>query len=294
MNQKVFIRQDGSIPGHRIIEELVRRGAKDNNYKGTWKDLCYYIDDNKIKSCKSYETPDPLESYTELIYNKETDSFYEKNSCSDCINSKGCINCNKEIEKPLPSSACTAELLLDGFNVSNNTVTYLIPEGYEAKIENGKVIVKKKWTIKDAKPGDILSTYTQIFIFQKLDVDVYSYCYCWVGVEPYDGKQFVVHNNKYCSINVDLKIATQEEKDLLFHKMGEAGYEWDEKNLVLKKKEINNLKIEIDGTRHRLVRNPETESCSLCSLDKVCDRFKDAICTVFAGKDGSFIFQKEE
>lgn len=54
------------------------------------------------------------------------------------------------------------------------------------------------------------------------------------------------------------------------------------------------VEITLDGVRHRLVNNPDAEGCHLCSLDKVCDRFKDAICNVFAGHYLSHIFEKVE
>jgi len=52
------------------------------------------------------------------------------------------------------------------------------------------------------------------------------------------------------------------------------------------------VEIVLDGVRHRLINNPAYEHCSACSLDKVCDRFKDAICNVFKGQSGCHIFQK--
>ncbi len=55
----------------------------------------------------------------------------------------------------------------------------------------------------------------------------------------------------------------------------------------------NEVSITINGDTHVLVHDPDRESCKACSLDKFCDKFKDAICHVFAGNNGSHIFQKE-
>ena len=52
------------------------------------------------------------------------------------------------------------------------------------------------------------------------------------------------------------------------------------------------VEIVLDGVRHRLITNPDIEDCKYCSLDKICDRFKDAICNVFKGQSGCHIFQK--
>ena len=54
----------------------------------------------------------------------------------------------------------------------------------------------------------------------------------------------------------------------------------------------NEVSITIKGETHVLVHNPERESCKLCSLDKLCDQFKDAICNVLAGNSDSHIFKK--
>lgn len=62
-----------------------------------------------------------------------------------------------------------------------------------------------------------------------------------------------------------------------------------EETIVNREKEVS---ITINGETHVLVHNPERESCKLCSLDKLCDQFKDAICNVLAGNSDSHIFKK--
>ncbi len=56
----------------------------------------------------------------------------------------------------------------------------------------------------------------------------------------------------------------------------------------------NKVSITINGETHVLVHDPERESCTECSLNKLCDQFKDAICHVFAGNNDSHIFQKQK
>jgi len=104
-----------------------------------------------------------------------------------------------------------------------------IPNSYDWDIDN----VARLWTMQDAKPGDILSDETTIFIFKDLlsDGSVTQYC-------DYDTDSG--ESDAFCPLPVNLmhsKItpATKEQHDLLFQKIKEAGYVWDYENLVLKK-----------------------------------------------------------
>lgn len=51
--------------------------------------------------------------------------------------------------------------------------------------------------------------------------------------------------------------------------------------------------IILNGVRYDLV-TPQIESCGNCDLDSFCDRFKNALCDIFAGHDGSHVFKKVE
>ncbi len=84
------------------------------------------------------------------------------------------------------------------------------------------------WTIKDAKKGDVLADkYGNIGIYQgdKNAVTWNSYCYCGINKEFYDkgSHEFPCYP------------ATKEQRDVLFAKMKEAGYEWDTEKKELKK-----------------------------------------------------------
>ena len=90
------------------------------------------------------------------------------------------------------------------------------------------------WTIQDAKDGDVLAA---------------TMCSgrVWIGIfKEYNGSTF----SSYCFMNTEgifhlstsnhgrgeaIHPATKEQRDLLFQKMREAGYEWDAKKKELKK-----------------------------------------------------------
>lgn len=96
------------------------------------------------------------------------------------------------------------------------------------------------FTIQDAKDGDVLAESKEdvILIFRGIGntrwddaIDYYCYYDCYQ-------KDFIVQEdvNHWGDIkNNQLKPATKEQRDLLFQKMHEAGYEWDAENKELKK-----------------------------------------------------------
>lgn len=99
------------------------------------------------------------------------------------------------------------------------------------------------WTIGDAKPGDILIDnwrelkYPVIFIlkdFKKVNhglcipSDYHSFCY----LKANDTHTFCVEGWHHKN---NIQPANKEQRDLLFSKMREAGYEWDVEKKELKK-----------------------------------------------------------
>lgn len=90
------------------------------------------------------------------------------------------------------------------------------------------------WTIDDAKDGDVLAYVTDE---EDLWIMIYQSLY-----KPYEGHvhyHALLVNDDFsdkgtCCICIDnLKPATKEQRDLLFQKMKEASYEWDNENKKL-------------------------------------------------------------
>lgn len=87
--------------------------------------------------------------------------------------------------------------------------------------------------------------------------------------------------------------ATKEQRDLLFEKIRENGFEYDsKKKRYIKKKMPKEYAIIIDGVRHNLIK-PDVENCRSCSLDKFCDKFKEALCDALVGRHTGMIFEKD-
>lgn len=95
------------------------------------------------------------------------------------------------------------------------------------------------WTIADAKDGDVLvcpkyagDIIPNIFIFKNIktkDNDVFCYC---SFLETFRIEGYIANADP---INTDFYPATKEQRNLLFQKIHEAGYEWDSKKERTKK-----------------------------------------------------------
>ena len=89
------------------------------------------------------------------------------------------------------------------------------------------------WSIADAKDGDVLATDNIICIFRKLDKDgYYIISPCVYTVK--DGLEIISDENDTIG-SYGFKPATKEDRELLFRKMKEAGYEWNADKKELRK-----------------------------------------------------------
>lgn len=88
------------------------------------------------------------------------------------------------------------------------------------------------WTIQDAKDGDVLYECNEKkpFIFKELKTkhigDIASYCDIFNGI---------FNPNEDDWTTLDIVPVTKEQRDILFQKMKEAGYEWDGEKKELRK-----------------------------------------------------------
>lgn len=161
----------------------------------------------------------------------------------------------------------------------------------------------KKWTIQDAKSGDILYTpkgcgVEGIFLIEgwkKVEDTGRTLC-SNVGYRIEDDEIIVGGLGAVWWEGVidPFYPATKEQRDLLFEKIREKGFEYDsKKKRYIRKKVPKEYSIIIDGVRHNLIK-PEIEDCKKCSLDKFCNRFKEALCDALVGRHTGMIFEKED
>lgn len=92
----------------------------------------------------------------------------------------------------------------------------------------------RDWTIADAKDGDVLACNEEILLFKSYSVQGRISLYCWYNGQTnnFHSKEVVdtslTKRNKICP-------ATKEQRDILFQKMKETGYEWDANKKKLNK-----------------------------------------------------------
>ena len=116
------------------------------------------------------------------------------------------------------------------------------------------------WTIQDAKDGDVLHSTGWhndcIFIFNSLDNWKFDepdgdrevatgYCCLFVSA---DKIEFDIQGPDCVEVNT-IKPATKEQRDLLFQKMKEAGYEWDADKKELKMIEQKTAEQNVDNRK---------------------------------------------
>jgi hypothetical protein len=98
------------------------------------------------------------------------------------------------------------------------------------------------WTIKDAKDGDVLCSEQIILLFKKWEYNNdWNFVIAYAGIDT-TGKLQIT--DKHWFISSYAHPATKEQRDLLFQKMKEAGYEWDSEKKELKKIEQKSVNKE--------------------------------------------------
>lgn len=102
------------------------------------------------------------------------------------------------------------------------------------------------WTIKDAKDGDVLFTRSttgssHIFIFKNIDENNNGKCYYGCDSEDSSKDGFIARKYDFDAMVTNCIPATKEQRNTLFAKMHEAGYEWDAEKKELKKIDWNDL-----------------------------------------------------
>lgn len=114
------------------------------------------------------------------------------------------------------------------------------------------------WSINDAKDGDVfVASDKSIFIFKEA---IGSVCKHYIALAV-DGTLLVNDNLKGSWETVSgVKPATKEQRDLLFSKMKEAGYEWDAEKKKLGKRVIDEGKAEMDYCFTKMMNDEQVSS----------------------------------
>ena len=136
-----------------------------------------------------------------------------------------------------------------------------------------------KFDIKDAKPGDVLASKNgaEILIFRKLDSSRSFSSYYNIkgrGEIGWSNRSFVP--------------ATKEQRDLLFSKMKEEGYKWDDEKKELKKiKQKHTPKYKVGDT---IYYNSFGEVKSMIVANVVTDNTDNPM---YEDENGNAVFEKD-
>ena len=136
-------------------------------------------------------------------------------------------------------------------------------------LENGDYLDKdtleqygyRLWNIQDANDGDVLASSKSIFIFKGIYMAGKPESYCALM----DGYFFSCP--KGCWTNEQCYPATKEERNLLFQKMKEAGFEWD-----AEKKELKLLISNGGDFEPELSHQEVTKKSKQGNMSKMCPR----------------------
>ena len=141
----------------------------------------------------------------------------------------------------------------------------------------------RPWTIQDAKDGDVLVTKNKnIFIFKSISgCTIYDYCGLYFG--KFMEFSATVNGRAAVQLPIDYTPATKEQRDLLFQKMHEAGYEWDADKKELKK-------IEQKPTEWSLPYGKNETAEKLIALAECLEADGDCLFNGLSGNDyGKFL-----
>ena len=165
-----------------------------------------------------------------------------KHGCADTIGEKKSINCADNDDK-VNSKFKAGDWIIDiqdGEILHINKVrdyAYYVTNLDGASFDTPRCSIEtwnRLWTIKDAKDGDVLCDGIDTVIYKKNIYDMVRrsmFVHCGINIR----------NEYWYEVGgispIDYSPATKEQRDLLFQKMKEAGYEWDAENKKLKKEE---------------------------------------------------------
>ena len=140
-----------------------------------------------------------------------------------------------------------------------------IPEGCKAIVKDGSVVFEKeeKEEVREFKDGDVLTSRLNnkfIFIFkedelkQKKNQNGYYVCHKTNHIMNVATKD----NLLFCGYKIDVRLATEEEKQLLFDKMKEQRLLWN-----AEKKRVEKIRWRAEKGRSFLIVDADSGVCKI-------------------------------
>jgi len=178
---------------------------------------------------KDYSSIDPLFFKTTDV-EKETDFKLELDF--DFSVGQWIVACGKKVFRITK---------IDGFNV-----TLVDTNGDEYVFDVSSLKDARLWTIEDAEDGDVLSNGKMIVIFKHFEEPSYKHIVAYIGLDEIGAIQ--VTDDTWNFGNYKTTPATKEQRDLLFQKMKDAGYEFN-----FEKKELKEIEDESEDCKQQIM-----------------------------------------
>lgn len=226
-NGDVLVASDESL----FIFARIKDNAAYYHYS-LWKNGSQEISDGKHAWEVAKDCHPATKEQRDLLFAKMKEAGYEWDADK------------KELRKIIKPMFKVGDWITDGNitvqieDIRNNSYIYSDGVLYSTRTADK---VYHLWSIADAKDGDVLvlngfsKEYKWIGIFKALtsDTSFSSHCHYNCGMCEFitDIARCTKHGIKYN----DIRLATNEERDILFAKMRESGYTWDENKKELKK-----------------------------------------------------------
>lgn len=226
-----FLSKDEEYTLSRIIEYL-----EDNDCPSEWKDLLY-----DVYALPYQKEQKPADKVEPKFYKGEWLCENEPNNYARFIQILEIVNVQGKERYRISRDLHNDEDIVECRFVENNYHPF---------------------NILDAKDGDVLHSTgfhnDCIFIFNRLDNWKFdepngdravATGYCCLSISA-DKMEFGIQGPDCVEVNT-IKPATKIQRDLLFQKMKEAGYEWDAEKLTLKKIEDNDIERKKEALLHK-------------------------------------------
>lgn len=160
-------------------------------------------------------------------------------------------------------------------NVDTNKKLYWFNDSSYLPIVNEECL--HHWTIQDAKDGDILADkYNNIGISQKCE-GICWHSYIYLGCDG-ELRGFYIGGSHE---QTDTHPATKEQRDILFEKMKEAGYEWDDEKKELKKIEQKAQRMISAEAKEAMYGKPAWSEEDNKWIESLIQTFEDGYIEVF-------------
>ena len=234
------------------IEWLEKQG--DNTYSWKPTEEQYEALDYAYNNCPDTEMGNYVEGVLETLIDdlyKLSEKQGEQKVTFTSIVETGNGGINALVTKELPTDKIEPKFKVGDWIVFNGFVLHIdeIVDGYYRTTSKGGITnsydwdidnTARLWTIQDAKDGDVLRLGCIIAMFKKYIGQEKCICYCSISE---DGDFEIPIENGEDNVYgcTDTTPATKEQRELLFTKMKEEGYGWDDENKELKKENLSDF-----------------------------------------------------